>query len=81
MATLTDRLRRDQALERAYAILDNQNKVLEALDRVLAVEDGMEPGDFDQAFALRARVAVEALRSCQRIWDLSAQDGEEPRNV
>lgn len=80
MATLHDRMLRDERLKRRWAILRNQTEMLAALKAVYEVND-LSDTTCDQALELGSRVALEILLSCQAIWDESVKPGEEPVNV
>jgi hypothetical protein len=81
VATLTERMHRDERLRRLFAILENQTKALDALDKVLEGTYPPENQWVDNALFLRVRLAQEVVQVCQDIWDMSALDGEEPVNV
>lgn len=74
MATLTERLARDQRLAREWLLLENQRKLVAALNESAACSEGDDPW-YDSLCVLRGRVAYELYLTCERIWGESAKEG------
>lgn len=81
MASLTEQFARDQRLSKEWALLENQRKLQEALIACQQQLWGMDNSSATVADQLCVRVSREIVLTCQRIWDLSAQDGIEAVNV
>lgn len=68
-------MRRDDLMAREWALLENQRKVVEAL--TLAGDSCYGDDSWCEAnLSLRRKVAYELHKTCERIWDLSAKEGE-----
>ena len=81
MATLTERMHRDERLRRLWAILDNQTKLLVALDQLARGPYLGSDTIHADLLELQSRVGRETLQIAARIWQESADDGIEPVNV
>lgn len=75
MANLHERMQRDERMKREWALLRNQREMLGALDQAMRTPT-LHTTWGDEASTLSARVAYELYLTCQRIWDLSAKQGE-----
>lgn len=67
---LTERMQRTEEVRRAYAILENQRKMMLALQDAVSYLSEHEPA-YESAQSMMRRVAVETVLNVQRIWKLT----------
>lgn len=80
MASLTERMARDERLDKEWQLLANQRAALEGL----SLAEGCCYGDdtwCEAAMALRRKLAYELYLTVARIWDESAKVGNQGKGV